>query len=727
MDYFVHPALTDRWVSGPDGIPVQVGFRDEDVNCVVVCYNDQRVELPSRGSMKTVDCQATYYIFEGTVAIPRNTEINVEIKCKVAGQIRHLGGTQAYNRSQQLELHNLNDIFEAFNPDIEYQKLGNRFIVSAPAPSSPVLSTIRLGIPKQFDRYLCIYRAMPSWFKSDVGIGVPTIEQNGQLLVYERLDGQCISILTESGGEDCCTTYLGSEGGRQLLLHVQNDSPSTQSQGFRAVIGIGSSCQEAIDAAFNSVPKNRGHKANWSDGIFYCTWNSLGDQLSHEKIVNAISDLDSMGVRISTIIIDDGWQKTNSHRQLQGFEPNIDRFPRGLQGLVREIRLKFPYVVDIGVWSTVAGYWNGLDPHSKLAKSYSNVICNIQGTTVSIPDERSIYRFYKDYFKLLASWGVTCIKMDNQATVDMITDPMIRGRLWQPYQDALKQATEEYLQGKIIYSMSMVPNIIHHSLIHHPMRGPTIVRNSDDFFPDVPDSHHFHVFVNFFNSIYTRHLSALPDYDMFQTVIEGDLKDSNGYSFLHAAARCLSGGPITITDIPSCHNKSILHAISLPVSSKADTILRPSTTPLPWDIFYRFRSRKFLRIVSHCEDSILVGLFNFSDIGLSEPVGGEQRIWKSFRAHEHWTGTRVLPLEAGKCDVLIGANYHSIGSSLIACLGAVGKLNAPAIVHKVERSSDRISWHLKYPAKVEFAVKAEEYINVITISGQDFITYPDNF
>lgn len=41
----------------------------------------------------------------------------------------------------------------------------------------------------------------------------------------------------------------------------------------------------------------------------------------------------------------------------------------------------------------------------------------------------------------------------------------------------------------------------------------------------------------------TQHLNVIPDWDMFQTVHE--------YSGFHAAARCVSGGPIYIVCSPT--------------------------------------------------------------------------------------------------------------------------------------------------------------------------------
>ena len=77
-----------------------------------------------------------------------------------------------------------------------------------------------------------------------------------------------------------------------------------------------------------------------------------------------------------------------------------------------------------------------------------------------------------------------------------------------------------------------------------------VVRNSDDFFPNEPSAHSWHIFCNAHNAILTQHLNLLPDWDIFQT--------NHTYSGLHAAARCLSGGLIYITDEPGVHDIKLI-------------------------------------------------------------------------------------------------------------------------------------------------------------------------
>ena len=151
-----------------------------------------------------------------------------------------------------------------------------------------------------------------------------------------------------------------------------------------------------------------------------------------------------------------------------------------------------------------------------------------------------------------------------------------------------------------------------------------MVRNSDDFFPDIPSSHPFHIFTNAYTSLFTSHLNVLPDWDMFQT--------SHPYSSYHAAARCLSGGPIYITDTPGMHDISLIRSMTAQaphpnsLQSFRTIILRPSTMAktIEQNIYTAYHETLFLRVggfhgASGTGTSFL-GVFNVSETPLRELV-----------------------------------------------------------------------------------------------------------
>ena len=116
---------------------------------------------------------------------------------------------------------------------------------------------------------------------------------------------------------------------------------------------------------------------DWYDGLGYCTcdfpfpllllfhinllvfsgtWNALGQRLTHEKVLNALSTLDNNGIKIASLIIDDNWQDIDYRGNGQwqygwnDFEAEPKTFPQGLKGLVSEIREKHRNIQHIAVW-----------------------------------------------------------------------------------------------------------------------------------------------------------------------------------------------------------------------------------------------------------------------------------------------------------------------------------------------------------------------------------------
>ena len=68
----------------------------------------------------------------------------------------------------------------------------------------------------------------------------------------------------------------------------------------------------------------------------------------------------------------------------------------------------------------------------------------------------------------------------------------------------------------------------------------SIVRNSDDFFPDVPTSHRWHIQHNSLGTVLSSALRFEPDFDMAQE--KGDFAEA------HLASRAMSAAPLWSTD-----------------------------------------------------------------------------------------------------------------------------------------------------------------------------------
>jgi len=94
---------------------------------------------------------------------------------------------------------------------------------------------------------------------------------------------------------------------------------------------------------------------------------------------------------------------------------------------------------------------------------------------------------------------------------------------------------------------------------------------------------------------------------------------------MHAAARCISGGPIYITDSPGRHNVSLIKKMtaSTPGGAGGLITLRPSRAATPLNPFVPYEGRQLLRVgnfVGGKGGDALLAVFNTATSPISELV-----------------------------------------------------------------------------------------------------------
>jgi hypothetical protein len=262
----------------------------------------------------------------------------------------------------------------------------------------------------------------------------------------------------------------------------------------------------------------------WNTG----TWNALGQRLTDEKVYGAVDALAKSNIHITNLIIDDNWQSLDyrGHGQFQHgwveFEADRKTFPKGLKHTVSTIRDKYPHIQHIAVWHAIMGYWGGLAPDGILAKKYKTVEVvredaerrNLPlGGKMTVVAEEDVPKFYDDFYRFLSSCGVDAVKTDAQFMLDTLISAKDRASLINTYLDAWMINSLRHFNIKAISCMSQTPHILFHSQMPNN-RPAVLVRNSDDFFPEIPESHPWHIWVNAHNSLfrYDRHLTIQSAY-----------------------------------------------------------------------------------------------------------------------------------------------------------------------------------------------------------------------
>lgn len=101
---------------------------------------------------------------------------------------------------------------------------------------------------------------------------------------------------------------------------------------------------------------------------------------------------------------------------------------------------------------------------------------------------------------------------------------------------------------------------------------------------------------------------------MFQT--------SHPYSSFHAAARCVSGGPIYFTDEPGSHDIGLISQMTALTITGQTIVLRPSVIGKSTEVYTAYEEERLLRVGTF-SGSIetgtgILGLFNVSERSLTE-------------------------------------------------------------------------------------------------------------
>ncbi|KAK4084542.1 uncharacterized protein Triagg1_1022 [Trichoderma aggressivum f. europaeum] len=424
---------------------------------------------------------------------------------------------------------------------------------------------------------------------------------------------------------------------------------------------------------------------NWYDGLGFCTWNALGQRLTEEKILDAIDKLEKHNINITSLIIDDNWQSIDYQGPSQfqygwaDFEAEPQGFPNGLKAAITKIRQRSPNIQHIAVWHALLGYWGGISPNGKLAKKYKTVEVvreeakrrNLPlGGKMTVIAKEDVAQFYEDFYKFLSDAGVDGVKTDAQFMVDMWLSASVRRELINTYLDTWNLASLRYFSVKAISCMSQIPQALFNSQML-PNRPALLVRNSDDFFPQIPSSHPWHVWTNAYNSIFMEYLNVLPDWDMFQTV--------HDYSGFHAAARCVSGGPIYITDVPGEHNIDLIKQMTGVTPKGKTVIFRPSVLGKSIHPYIGYDDDLLLKVGSYHGASetgtSMVAIFNISARPLTELIplscfpGTVPSVHYVVRAHV--TGKTSVPMNIGNPTSLITGSLDVRGYEILTAFHAV--------------------------------------------------------
>ena len=179
-------------------------------------------------------------------------------------------------------------------------------------------SDVSLGTPRSFTRWFSLVRIWTPWLAPRHGQGRFSPTEDAILCSFLRWDGLHLVLLAVSGVDDVLTVFK-PDGQGNVIISSRNDG--TEKAQVRVIVAVGKTFESANAAVMyharklvqgdESIGGQDESKAkasidggvqtswmeSWSDGLTYCTWNALGQNLNERKIYNALDVLKDNGIK----------------------------------------------------------------------------------------------------------------------------------------------------------------------------------------------------------------------------------------------------------------------------------------------------------------------------------------------------------------------------------------------------------------------------------------------
>ena len=175
------------------------------------------------------------------------------------------------------------------------------------------LDEYRVGLPMSFTRWFAAVRIWSPWLAPRHGRGKYTPMEDAIMCSFLRRDGLHLVLLAVSAIKDVTAVFKTDSVGN-VIVSAKNDSPAPGT--VHVLASVGKTFESANAAVMYHARKlirgdeyisgesqaeqkaviDNGVKAEWMedwyDGLTYCTWNGLGQDLTEKKIFDALDTLE---------------------------------------------------------------------------------------------------------------------------------------------------------------------------------------------------------------------------------------------------------------------------------------------------------------------------------------------------------------------------------------------------------------------------------------------------
>lgn len=414
-------------------------------------------------------------------------------------------------------------------------------------------------------QFVACYRFNACWMIPCFGSSTHEIPEETQYLLCS--DGNRYLMIYALVDKYVRSSIYG-EGNNLHILMETGDMKTKVCDGAALYVIVGDDPYDMVRLAAEDICSRlktcdlRIHKKTpqFADLFGFCTYNAFYDNVTHDKIIQALQTFKDNGIEIGFLIIDVGWQCYDEN-YTAGFEADQTKFPLGLAYTVQEVKSNYG-LQKLMVWHTYNGYWSGIKDGAfqdytiehipfyiperlkklkeKIEALDNTATAGMNFYPTNLINEPSgflttdLFRFYFDFYSYLRKQGVDGTKLDAMSWAECFgQNKGGRVRMMQQLVSSLEGASLINFNGEHINCSSCSNDFIYNTL------QSNVTRTSTDYFPDIPESHGLHILTNAHTSLWMGEF-VLPDWDMFQT--------GGTAGEFHAMSRAISGGPVYCAD-----------------------------------------------------------------------------------------------------------------------------------------------------------------------------------
>ncbi|CAJ0643447.1 2114_t:CDS:2 [Entrophospora sp. SA101] len=186
---------------------------------------------------------------------------------------------------------------------------------------------INLGKINNFLRYFGLERLGVHWLVPTIGLKkLDKIKSSNNLLylIVQQSTGNYLVFIPITT-DDYTTSFTSDDQGNLTLRVLSTTTTSDQQDSLDVsfAIGLGPDNPYDISQICMNIIKEE----------FY-------ERVSHQDVLRVLESLNSNGIKIGYLLLDDGWQQTNNEKQLKDIEADQYKFPQGLKGFIDEAKRK---------------------------------------------------------------------------------------------------------------------------------------------------------------------------------------------------------------------------------------------------------------------------------------------------------------------------------------------------------------------------------------------------